>query len=139
MADNVDGRYIYVLDDDDFLLCPYFIAEFKQMLQSIRRFPEIVIVKGWILEQSMPKQWEAIPKRGQIGAPNFIAREDIFKKFAKHWKAERAGDWGFIYNVIKANSIKNFFWWDKYVFYADPSVGKSQEVKDECRKEVFKQ
>jgi len=136
VGSETSGHYIYILDDDDFLLNENFVSDFTSLINKKLITPQLVIVKGWILEKEVPVRWERPPKRGQIGAPNFIVRRDLFKKFSKYWGVSRAGDWNFIRNVMNVIPVDDFFWWDKFVFYADPSVGKSEKLKNELRNEI---
>jgi len=116
IADKLHGRYIYILDDDDYLIENNFIKDFKQLVSSQSPEPTVIICKGFIDEKPFPKVWQAPIHRGQIGSPNFIVRNDVFQINAIHWVQERAGDFHFI---SACGKHENFYWWDKIVFKAE--------------------
>ena len=116
IADKLNGKYVYVLDDDDYIINMNFVRSFKQFLSKQEISPPVVICKGFIDEKPFPKVWQAPLNRGQIGSPNFITRNDIFKLYAKNWVQDRAGDWHFISACSKH---ENFCWWDKIIFKAE--------------------
>jgi len=135
--DKINGQWVYVLDDDDFLICETFIADFKKYIKKNKvSSNDIVFVKGWILEQEMPCNWENETMiRGKIAAPNFIVSKELFKKYCSYWNVWRAGD----YNFIRRASMNcdKMFWWNKFIFYADPSIGKTEELKNELRLQAY--
>jgi len=116
IADKLYGQYIYILDDDDYVIDINFISNFKWFLSSQQHLPPIIICKGFIDEKPFPKVWQAPLHRGQIGSPNFITRNDIFRLYAANWVKDRAGDWHFISACSKH---ENFCWWDKTIFKAE--------------------
>lgn len=128
-ADLIKGQYVFVLDDDDFLICDSFIAELKDLIENASSPPDIIFVKGYIDLRLMPLRWELPPQRGGIGAPNFIVKNNVFKRHAKAWNIDRAGDAHFIESVWTEAPNYNIKWWDKLVFYADPSYGMTEGEK----------
>ena len=133
MAGKINGDYVYILDDDDFVICENFIHELNEMLLNIQ--PNVFIVKGWIHEKSFPKRWRSMPAQGEIAAPNFIVSRDIFNKYASYWDMPRRGDFNFINCVLQSQS--DIYWWDRYIFYADPSSGKTEKEKNVIREQVY--
>lgn len=132
LCGKLNGDYVYILDDDDFIVCENFIKEFKLF---IKKSCDIIIVKGWIHEKEFPKTWQAPPERGKIAAPNFIAKRNIFDKYCQYWDIEKRGDFNFI-NAVYQNSHL-FQWWDRFIFYADPSSGKTETQKNVIREMVY--
>ena len=133
-ADKINGDWVYILDDDDFLICETFVADFKAYLKDNSVSPyEIVLVKGWILEREMPTMWETIKlDRKQIGSPNFIVSKQLFEAHCSYWNVNRAGDYNFIRRAsMNCSGLK---WWDKFVFFADPSGGKTEDIKNKLRR-----
>jgi glycosyltransferase involved in cell wall biosynthesis len=128
-AEFIHGDYVFILDDDDFLISDSFIAEFKDLIENSSSTLDVIIVKGFIDTRLMPLRWELPPMRGGIGAPNFIVSKKVFYKHAKAWNVERAGDAHFIESVWSYQTEYNIRWWDKLVFYADPSYGMTEGEK----------
>lgn len=116
VAEKLNGRYVYVLDDDDCLINNDFIKKLKQFIEAQKKLAEVIICKGYIDFKLFPKVWREPIHRGQIGSPNFIVRNDIFAKNAIHWVKERAGDFHFI---SSCGSHKDFLWWDEIIFNAE--------------------
>jgi hypothetical protein len=116
ISDQLNGQYVYILDDDDFIVNDNFIKDFKYLVASQLFPPAVVICKGHIDSKCFPKVWSAQLNRGQIGSPNFIVRNDIFEFHALHWIQARAGDFHFIKSCQEKET---FFWWDKIIFEAE--------------------
>jgi hypothetical protein len=137
LAGKLQGDYIYILDDDDFIICETFIEELKRKIDSLMPIlePEVFVVKGWIHEKEYPRNWHAQPERGKIAAPNFIVRRDIFDKHCEFWNIEKRGDFNFINAVWQYNWT--FEWWDRFIFYASPSAGKTEQQKNVIREKVY--
>lgn len=125
--DKCNGHYIYVLDDDDFLLCDNFIEEFKALVTILNRLPDVIICKGYIAADLFPTVWKNTPQRKQIAAPNFIVKNEIFTNHAHQWNQPCAGDFYFIDTVLKSGAT--VFWWDKVAFQANPSKGLTETQK----------
>lgn len=135
-AEVVKGQYVYVLDDDDFLISENFISELKSILERVETLPDVIFVKGYINSMPMPKFWETMPGRGSIGSPNFIVSNKMFCKYAKCWNQPRAGDWHFISAVLSPGCQQ--LWWDKLVFYASASCGLTEAEKRAAIEEMLR-
>lgn len=125
---TLKGRYVWILDDDDFCLSDSFVWSFK-VNQNIWDRPDVVVAKGWILEKQMPtpRTWYKFPVRGEIAAPNVIVKRELFDKYCHLWNRERAGDFAYISGIFSGKpSVR---WWEKFIFYADPSCGHSEAEK----------
>lgn len=134
LGEKLNGDYIYILDDDDFIICETFIEELKEVIKQNNQ-PAMIFVKGWIHEKEMPEFWPSIILRGCMGAPNFITRRDVFDKYCHHWNHDRAGDFHFLKHA--ATKTSNCFPWDRFIFYADPSSGKTELEKNVIREKVY--
>jgi len=124
MRTRIIGRYVFVLDDDDYLTDPHFIKDLKSIHKAHE--PDVVICKGYIngnVLPTLPVYSTRMPIRGCIGSPNFIVTNELFQRFAKHWcqevsKHARAADFHFIYQVFQSEPKPKVHWWDKNVFWA---------------------
>jgi len=114
-AHKTNGQFIFVIDDDDHLICSTFIEDLKILLNNFdSKIPNAIICKGIIDEQIFPKVWKEKPTRGEIGSPNFIIDNKTFCNFSHHWGTKRAGDFLFIDAIWNSGAI--FYWWNKLIF-----------------------
>jgi len=135
MRHRVLGRYVYVLDDDDYLVYPHFIKDLKAICDE--HHPDVVICKGHINGNVLPSLHVYSvkgPVRGAIGSPNFVVTNEIFQAFSKFWtskvnKDSRAGDFHFISAVFHQMKPKVYWDWDELVFKAGIGNGKPGDYK----------
>lgn len=125
-AYKLNGQYVYILDDDDYVVTSDFIKDFRILLENIDS-SDVIICCGTLNGERYPKFWKEPLVRGGIAAPNFICRQAVFNRYAKFWDAPRAGDASFIQAVNKAGH--KIFWWDYDVFWAESSCGFTEEQK----------
>jgi glycosyltransferase involved in cell wall biosynthesis len=111
-ADKVNGRWVYVLDDDDWLTDSHFIEDLKKIESPSY---DIIICKGYIGEGLYPLFWKKAQLRGTIGSPNFIVKKHIFLTNSIHWCKPKAADFFFFQ---RAYGNANTYWWNKIVFKA---------------------
>lgn len=135
MRSRVIGRYVYILDDDDFLVYPHFIRDLKAICDEHE--PDVVICKGHIngnVLPSLPVYDRKHPIRGCIGSPNFVVSNELFQGFSVYWTREmnkdsRAGDFHFI-NAIFNQYKPDVYWeWDQLVFKAGIGNGQPGDYK----------
>jgi hypothetical protein len=127
---NALGTYVYILDDDDFLVSKFFISDLKEIHKKIN--PDVIIAKGYIGEQLLPgsKAWkQGFVTRGTIGSPNFIVKNELFQEHSKHWCASKAGDFFFINQVMQSKPSTH--WWNKVVFIAPVNNGEPEKDGDQ--------
>jgi glycosyltransferase involved in cell wall biosynthesis len=112
---RVTGKWVYVLDDDDWLTDKYFIESLKEIDAS--NDVDIVICKGYIGNKLYPTEgfWGKPPLRGTLGSPNFVVKKELFINYSRCWCKEKAGDFFFINTAYKYGKT---YWWDKKVFKA---------------------
>lgn len=127
-CEKLKGDYVYVLDDDDYIVSFSFIEDLKRLLDNLEAQPDLIICRGELNGERFPKFWKQIPQRGQIAAPNLITRIDIFEQHAYAWDQPRAGDFNFFESMLKTNP--NIFWWNYDVFWAESSCGLSEKDKE---------
>lgn len=97
----IKGEYVYLLDDDDFIVEPRMIEELKKYKSY-----DVIFVKNKILtgdgDQLYPKKsiWKGTPKRGTIGGSCFVVKKEIYKKYISHFAKPSFGDFDFITAVL---------------------------------------
>jgi len=117
-AKPIDGRYVMVLDDDDFLIDMHFVEEFKKRVD--RDKPDIVMFKGVIPPFGiLPPEslWEKPPERAWIGSFCFAVSKEFWEKYILSWKPSEGyavmGDFTFIRECFK--NAKKVVWMDRIV------------------------
>jgi len=118
--ERVNGDWVYVLDDDDYLIDNSFISGLKKIVNN--NDVGLIVCKGYIGEPLYPPDdyWKKPPIRGTIGSPNFIVKKDLYLQFADAWVQKKAGDYFFV-RKIYANT--KTYWWNKTVFKAPIGSG----------------
>jgi glycosyltransferase involved in cell wall biosynthesis len=127
-ATKVRGGYIYILDDDDYIISPYFIKELKILLENLYPSrPDLIICCGILNEEFFPKIWKKPVERGKIAAPNLITKRSVFEQYAQNWDQPKAGDFKFVEAIFKSDP--KIYWWDYNVFRASSSCGFTEKEK----------
>ncbi len=141
-ASPLNGEYIMVLDDDDFLVYDDFVREFKAYVSKDK--PDIVMFRGSITRRGiLPPDdvWGKPPQRGKIGSFCFAVRKELWDKYVKFWDRSegyaRMGDYTFITKCY--NNAHTVYWMDKLVACTQQvSRGagepKSKGGKNDCTK-----
>lgn len=118
----VNARYVMVLDDDDMLVAPNFVEEFKEIVKKHR--PEIVFFKGKIAgEKTYPREqaWDKKPRRRFIASFCFAVKLKTWKKHIHKWGKQRCGDYFFISACYR--NTKRHFWLNQYVARTQKRAG----------------
>lgn len=114
-CDTFQGRYVYVLQDDDWL-------EDERVIRDVRNFawvrdhPPVIICKSRKDDAylPLPKLWKKRPECGGIDLGNYIIRHDMF---VKHRKALGTGWYGTDYDLIREiwDAGVRFTWYDRLI------------------------
>jgi len=97
---QLEGDYIWVLDDDDECIRPTFFAELRGIIEA--HSPDVIFVKMDHKERGIlpDKGWGCEPIHSDIGCSAFVVKREIWQQFADKWDASYAGDYGFISAVF---------------------------------------
>jgi len=102
------GEFVYLLDDDDFIVEHDFVD-----LLKTKRDADVIFFKMKILtgdgDQIYPKpqSWGTRqPKRGQIGGSCFAVKRWVYERYIHHFAHPSFGDWNFITKVLSDNDVK---------------------------------
>jgi hypothetical protein len=121
---HVEGDWIYILDDDDYLIDDDFVGGLKEVVRL--HDPHVVMVKALISRERreiLPEPWgSGSPILCRVSTLNFVVRYDIWMEHIAHFGAPSAGDYHFISEVWKKKGLQ-IHWWNKVVAYA-PRVGR---------------
>lgn len=104
------GRYVLVLDDDDMILEPGFIAAIKKVAKN--KDPDVMIWRGRFgkgyLTDLPPKDtnWGKAVVKAKIGSFNYAIKNELYKKFIHVCKTGVAGDFDFLKKVLNHPGLK---------------------------------
>ncbi len=110
----ITGKYVFILDDDDFLVNGDLVSDIKE-IDSIIISPEVIFVLCKILGRLYPTEdvWEKnkiIPNH--IGSSCFVVLNSVWQENIEAFKTtETPGDYNFINTVFLKNPTT--FWQGK--------------------------
>ena len=110
-APSLVGSYVFVLDDDDMLTLPTFIAGLKQI--AVLNAPDVVFVRmdhdyGRILPSA---RWGKSPKVSEIGVSAYVVRREVWQAHAGAWTPGKyTSDFEFIDSIWQSRPVT--YWWD---------------------------
>ena len=110
-APNLVGAYQLILDDDDCLILPTFVAGLKQI--AILNAPDCIFVRmdhgaGHILPSA---RWGKSPRVSEIGVSAFVVRREVWQQHAPAMiPGKYTSDFEFINSIWQARPIT--YWWD---------------------------
>lgn len=117
VSDMISGKWVYLLDDDDFFVRYNIIEELKEI--DRQHSPDVIlfrmIIKTGYKDNRYPTEevWEKSPKIAHIGGSCFVVTKEIYQKYIHHFGQPRCGDFHFINEVWKANP--KVYWHDVLV------------------------
>lgn len=108
---DLRGEYVFMLDDDDKVIDPEFIATLK--IVTVDQ-PELVIIKmrhqpDLVLPDD--SHWRTAPVMGFIGCSAFVVRRDVWLANRQHFEPVYHGDFTFISAVYP--QCKQIVWLDR--------------------------
>lgn len=112
---NPSGKYVFLLDDDDFITNPNMIGLLKSVYRSHN--PDVIFfrmtIKNNMNNNYYPTDelcWGNKPIIARIGGSCFVVKREIYNKFIHHFAHARCGDFYFIDAVF--NSGASVYWLD---------------------------
>jgi len=122
-GDVLAGRYVYILDDDDYLCDPDFVAEAKGV--AAEEDPDVIMVRmrrlhyfeGEILPDE--ENWRGPPVLGKVGSPCFLVKREIWQEHIAEFGRPICGDFYFIRKLWESGY--SFHWLDRVVTEVDRS------------------
>ena len=109
-AADLNGDYIWILDDDDECIRSTLVAELKGIVEAHN--PDVIMVKMDHQERGiLPNaQWGCEPKQGDIGCSAYIVKREVWQQHAGHFGAHYAGDFDFIKAIFASGAT--VYWHD---------------------------
>lgn len=114
-APRLEGKYIWVLDDDDVCMCDKLVADVKAIVRE--HDPDVVMMRAdhdrlGILPSA--RNWKRYPVKTGIGMSNFIVRRAVWQRHAPAaFTAELCADYRLISAIFDAGH--SIHWWDRVV------------------------
>lgn len=91
----IGGDYVFILDDDDYLILDSFVHDLKQAAHDR---PEVMIVQMDLLDRRLP-QTCGEPVLGGIAVSCFVVRRDVWLEHAPEFPACYEADYRFIHAI----------------------------------------
>ncbi|TFH66924.1 MAG: glycosyltransferase family 2 protein [Gemmatimonadales bacterium] len=93
----VNGEYVYLLDDDDYLINPEFVRTLKDVARD-REAPDVIVFQFDHLHLGLQpgNQYAGEPHAGAIGGSSFVVRSGPWLKHIKEFCRKEGGDFVFI-------------------------------------------
>ena len=95
-VDELVGRYVYVLQDDDWLAAPDVVEELQRFVDALAEAPAVVMVKNRKGPHTYPEDWGARPAWAHVDLGNYVVRRDVFAAHAGDFGKRYEGDFDFI-------------------------------------------
>lgn len=120
---RVTGKYVFILDDDDYLINLDFVKGLKE--QAVND-PDVIWVKWRTIGTfdnvplPFPEQWEQLsrglpPIMGTMGSSNFVVRNQLYQDYIKHSEENwMCGDYTFIAAIYAAIPNLRITMWDEF-------------------------
>lgn len=113
----IDGEYVYLLDDDDFIVNPGMIGELKKIAKE--HTPDVIFFRMIIKLGQIPGDlyptndlcWGVKPVIARIGGSCFVVKKEIYLKHIHEFAKPRCGDFYFINAVFESGA--KCYWHDK--------------------------
>lgn len=110
-AGDLEGVYIWVLDDDDMCTRSTLVAELKQIVAQ--HDPDVIMLRmdHGPLGVLPSRSWGGAPEQGDIGCSAYVVRREVWQRHAQAMTpGHYAGDFDFIRSVFLAGP--RVYWHD---------------------------
>lgn len=122
---RVTGDYVFLLDDDDYLVYSDFIKSIKQIVNT--HSPDVIMLKMQTQAHIFPTPdvWRKKPILGSIGTSCFCVANPVYQKHIKAFGTRSCGDINFIRSVFK--DTYKIYWFDKIIARIDAAHRSSHK------------
>lgn len=120
---RVKGKYVLILDDDDYISDRSFIKHLKNV--AAQHPVDVILFKAYRKPFSdfLPSKrtWGKAPVLGEIGSCCFAVKSDIWKKYIHEFAKSRHGDYSFIKALFDAGC--STYWINRVMVMVDKIGG----------------
>jgi hypothetical protein len=130
-CDKISGKWVWMLDDDDVCTSPDLPRQIES-IDEIMTDLQIIIARSKLRSAKSEDGYKVYPpeelfkqenitvfKISTIGMPNYILRQDLFKKYIPFGATRdvREHDWWIMEEIIKDDKHMHFetYFWDKVI------------------------
>lgn len=129
---RIDGKYVFILDDDCRLKSKYFVQKVREGAESD---PDVIMVqtsRPQIKPKKLPKDdvWGSF-NNIRIHSTNclcYVVRQDMWVKYVYGFAKPAAGDWHFLKELL-AYSRADKFAWVEGVFSETMQLGRGKKFE----------
>ena len=120
----IEGRYVMVLDDDNMLVDPEFIEDFKALVE--KENPDIVFFKGEIKGWGIYPSWARHPVAGEIDWFCYAVKREMWQRYIAEVNARpmASSDWSLIDKCYR--NTKSVIWFNRLVTSTQRAPGRSR-------------
>lgn len=111
--DEINGEYVYFLQDDDRLADENVVRDVRTAALVLNK-PPLLMVKNKKRGNVYPTYWRERPQIGHVDLGSFVVRADVFRANADKFGRRYAGDYDFI-DALWAQYAVEARWYDRLV------------------------
>lgn len=120
----IEGRYVMVLDDDNMLVDPDFIKDFKVLVEQEN--PDIVFFKAEIKGWGIYPAWARAPIAGQIDWFCYAVKREFWQKYIAEVNARPMSSNDFLLIDKCYRHTKSVIWWNRLIASTQRVPGRSR-------------
>lgn len=133
LGDRIKGNFVFILDDDDMLIRPTFVADLQDI--AVAENPDVIMLRmdHGPLGILPNKHWGKRPHQGDIGCSAYVVRREIWQAHAHAMQSGHyASDFDFISSIFDADL--NIYWFDvvasrvQKISHGAPEAGQREQV-----------
>jgi hypothetical protein len=120
--DIVKGEYVFMLDDDDFLVTNDFISDMKKIAKENNN-PQVIFIQMTLGGRLIPSEFSWKTERmekNHIGTSCFVMRRDIWLENIHMFSESQTGDFNFINHVYNKKPI---VYWQEKIYSEVNNIG----------------
>lgn len=113
----IEGEFVFMLDDDDFIVNDRMIEELQQIVK-VKPETDVIVFRNIIKNGTFnnyypsPECWASqVPKIAHIGGSCFVCRAEVYKEFVGHFGRPACGDYYMLEAMFKSGKL-NWYWHD---------------------------
>lgn len=119
--ENIKGKWVLLLDDDDVLLDPHLVTRLKSDEFNQK---DVVIAKMQHGNRELPPYLPCSITYGEICGSSFVVRNRVYQKYIDRFAVYPGGDYNFISAVV--GDKKNRVGWLDVVITGIQQIGRGQ-------------
>lgn len=128
---RVFGEYVFVLDDDNYLIDDDFVSDIKAIAKVHN--PDVIMIRNQIPSRKVPDEyktfpspesWKKPPAFSHIDMANFIVKKHVYQAYSQYFCVDRGADYQFIRKVYEDRP--KIYWKDR-IYSRAMMVGQGKQ------------